>query len=52
MKGMVLMTLMTGEEYVESLRKLKLNVYYLGKKVESPVDNPVLRPSLNSVKWL
>jgi 4-hydroxybutyryl-CoA dehydratase/vinylacetyl-CoA-Delta-isomerase len=50
MKGMIVMSLMTGEEYVESLRKLKLNVYYLGKKVESPVDNPVLRPSLNSVK--
>ncbi|WP_333860305.1 4-hydroxyphenylacetate 3-hydroxylase family protein [Clostridium sp.] len=44
------MSLMTGEEYVESLRKLKLNVYYLGEKIDNPVDNPVLRPSLNSVK--
>lgn len=50
MKGMILMSLMTGEEYVESLRKLKLNVYYLGEKIDNPVDNPVLRPSLNSVK--
>jgi 4-hydroxybutyryl-CoA dehydratase/vinylacetyl-CoA-Delta-isomerase len=41
---------MTGEQYVESLRKLKLNVYYLGEKIGNPVDNPVLRPSLNSVK--
>ncbi len=44
------MALMTGEEFEESLHKLNLNVYYLGKKVENPVDNPVLRPSLNSVK--
>ncbi|MEY8001364.1 4-hydroxyphenylacetate 3-hydroxylase family protein [Clostridium sp. Mt-5] len=44
------MSLMTGEEYVESLRKLKLNIYYLGEKIDNPVDNPVLRPSLNSVK--
>ena len=34
MKGMILMSLMTGEEYVESLRKLKLNVYYLGEKID------------------
>nr|AAB30547.1 4-hydroxybutyryl-CoA dehydratase/vinylacetyl-CoA delta 3-delta 2-isomerase {N-terminal} [Clostridium kluyveri, DSM 555, Peptide Partial, 30 aa] [Clostridium kluyveri] len=30
-------SLMTGEEYVESLRKLKLNVYYLGEKIDNPV---------------
>ncbi len=41
---------MTGEQYVESLRKLNLNVYMFGEKVENPVDNPVLRPSLNSVR--
>lgn len=41
---------MTGEEYVESIRKLKLNVYMFGKKIENPVDDPILRPSLNSVK--
>jgi 4-hydroxybutyryl-CoA dehydratase/vinylacetyl-CoA-Delta-isomerase len=44
------MALMTGEEYVESLRKLKLDVYLLGEKIDNPVDNPILRPSLNSVK--
>ena len=44
------MALMTGEQYVESMRKLKLNVYMFGKKIESPVDDPILRPSLNSVK--
>ncbi|WP_349947116.1 4-hydroxyphenylacetate 3-hydroxylase family protein [Lacrimispora sp. BS-2] len=44
------MALMTGEEYVESIRKMKLNVYMFGEKIENPVDNPILRPSLNSVK--
>ncbi|MTI65103.1 MAG: 4-hydroxybutyryl-CoA dehydratase [Firmicutes bacterium] len=44
------MTLMTGEQYLESIRKLDLNVYMLGKKIENVVDNPILRPSLNSVK--
>ena len=44
------MALMTGEEYVESIRKIKMEVYMFGKKVENPVDDPILRPSLNSVK--
>lgn len=44
------MALMTGEQYVESLRKLNLKVYSFGKKIESPVDNPIIRPSMNSVK--
>ena len=50
MKGMILMALMTGEQYVESIGKLKMNIYVLGEKVESAVTNPILRPSLNSVK--
>ena len=44
------MALMTGEEYVESIRKLNLNVYMFGKKIACPADHPILRPSLNSVK--
>ena len=44
------MAFMTGEQYVESMRKMKLNVYMFGEKVENVVDNPILRPSLNSVK--
>ncbi|KAJ52008.1 4-hydroxybutyryl-CoA dehydratase/vinylacetyl-CoA-Delta-isomerase [Clostridium tetanomorphum] len=44
------MALMTGEKYVESLRKLNLKIYMFGEKIENPVDNPVLRPSMNSVK--
>lgn len=30
------MALLTGEEYVESIRKLNLNVYMFGKKIASP----------------
>lgn len=47
---MISMALMTGEQYVESIRKMKMNIYVLGEKVESAVTNPILRPSLNSVK--
>ena len=44
------MSLMTGEQYIESIRKLNMNVYMFGKKVPCPVDDPILRPSLNSVR--
>ncbi len=44
------MALMTGEQYVESMRKMNLQVYMFGEKIENVVDNPILRPSLNSVK--
>lgn len=41
--------LMNAQEYEDSLRKLKLNVYMFGRKVENPVDDPIIRPSLNAV---
>ena len=44
------MALMTGEQYIESIRKLNMQVYMFGRRVESPVDDPILRPSLNSVR--
>lgn len=44
------MAMKTGSEYVESLRDLKLNVYMFGEKVESPVDHPIIIPSMNAVK--
>jgi len=39
--------LMTGEEYIESLRKLKTRVYMFGEKVDNWVDHPMIRPSIN-----
>ena len=44
------MAMMTGKEYVESLRAMNLRVYMFGKRVENPVDDPILRPSVNSVR--
>ena len=44
------MALKTGAEYIESIRSMKMNIYMFGEKVENPVDNPILRPSLNSVR--
>jgi 4-hydroxybutyryl-CoA dehydratase/vinylacetyl-CoA-Delta-isomerase len=44
------MSLKTPEQYEESLRKLNLKVYLLGEQVENPVDHPIIRPSMNSVK--
>lgn len=44
------MALMTGEEYIESIRKMNYQIYMFGEKIDGPVDNPILRPSLNSVR--
>lgn len=44
------MALMTGKEYIESIRKLDQKVYMFGERVEDPTRNPILRPSLNSVR--
>ena len=44
------MSLMTGEQYIESIRRMHMNVYMFGKKIDCPVDDPILRPSLNSVR--
>ncbi|QJW46615.1 4-hydroxybutyryl-CoA dehydratase [bacterium BFN5] len=40
----------TAEQYEESLRQLKFKVYLQGELVENPVDHPIIRPSMNSVK--
>jgi len=43
------MALKTAAEYIESIRKLGLDVYLLGEKIGNWVDHPIVRPSLNSV---
>lgn len=40
--------MMTGAEYIESLRKLKTEVYFMGKRVEAVVDHPAMRPHINA----
>jgi 4-hydroxybutyryl-CoA dehydratase/vinylacetyl-CoA-Delta-isomerase len=44
------MTLKTANQYEESLRKMNLKVYLPGELVKNPVDHPIIRPSMNSVK--
>ncbi len=41
--------MMTSDQYLESLRKMDLKIYMFGKRVENWVDNPIIRPSINSV---
>ena len=43
------MTMMTAEQYEESLRRLNLVVYMFGKCIENVVDNPIIRPSMKAV---
>src|SRR5664279_648916 len=40
----------TAVQYEDSLRNLDLQVYLQGEVVENPVDHPVIKPSMNSVK--
>ncbi|WP_329904666.1 4-hydroxyphenylacetate 3-hydroxylase family protein [Porphyromonas pogonae] len=41
--------MMTSKQYEDSLRKMNLNVYFMGEKIDNPVDHPMIRPSMNSV---
>jgi len=42
-------SIMTGSEYIDSLRNRKLKVYLMGELVDEPVDHPTIRPSINAV---
>lgn len=44
------MAMKTAQQYEDSLRKLNLKVYLQGELVTNPVDHPIIRPSMNSVK--
>ncbi len=44
-------SLMTGEEYRESLRRLKPVVYVDGQLIESVADAPALRPGVNALSF-
>lgn len=49
-KGEFSMPLMTGDEYLCSIQRKKMQIYLFGEKISNPVGNPILAPSLNSVK--
>jgi len=41
--------IVTGDDYVASLRERTLRVYYMGKRIDDVVDHPVVRPSINAM---
>jgi 4-hydroxybutyryl-CoA dehydratase/vinylacetyl-CoA-Delta-isomerase len=43
------MALKTADQYVESLRKLRIRAYVGGERVEHVVDNPAIAPHINTV---
>jgi 4-hydroxybutyryl-CoA dehydratase/vinylacetyl-CoA-Delta-isomerase len=42
------MTMMTGKEYIDSLRKLTPEVYFMGKKITSVADDPMFAPHIHT----
>jgi 4-hydroxybutyryl-CoA dehydratase/vinylacetyl-CoA-Delta-isomerase len=46
---MTMTKIVSGEDYIKSLRGRKLKVYLMGERVEEPVDHPMIRPSVNAM---
>ncbi|SHH14333.1 4-hydroxyphenylacetate 3-hydroxylase family protein [Pollutimonas bauzanensis] len=42
--------IVTGEDYLDSLRNRDIDLYLFGELVENPVDHPIIRPSMNALK--
>jgi 4-hydroxybutyryl-CoA dehydratase/vinylacetyl-CoA-Delta-isomerase len=42
-------SIVTGGDYINSLRRRDLAVYVFGERVTEPVDHPLIRPSINAV---
>ncbi len=42
--------IVTGDDYLDSLRGRDVEVYLFGERVDEPVDHPVIRPSINALK--
>ncbi|MEM0315672.1 MAG: 4-hydroxyphenylacetate 3-hydroxylase N-terminal domain-containing protein, partial [Archaeoglobaceae archaeon] len=40
--------MMSGKEYIESLRKLKPKIYFMGRRIESVADDPITAPHVNA----
>lgn len=41
--------ILTADDYIASLRGRGLNVFFMGERVEEPVDHPVIFPSINAM---
>ena len=42
------MNMMTGKEYIESLRALKPEIYFFGQKINSILDEPMFQPHIHA----
>ena len=42
--------IVTGDDYVESLRNRGVAVHLFGELIAEPVDHPIIRPSINALK--
>ena len=43
------MALMTGQQYKDSIKDMKINVYCFGKKIENQLEHPITRPAIDAV---
>ncbi|MDX2301590.1 MAG: 4-hydroxyphenylacetate 3-hydroxylase N-terminal domain-containing protein [Microscillaceae bacterium] len=41
--------ILSGEDYINSLRDRNLKIYFMGELIAEPVDHPVIRPSINAL---
>ena len=41
MERMIHVAIMTGEQYIESIRKIKMRIYMFGREYETAVGNPI-----------
>ena len=41
--------IVSGDDYIASLRNRGTTMYLFGEKVEEPVDHPIIRPSINAL---
>ena len=41
--------IVTGGDYIDSLRRRRLKVFLMGERVDEPVDHPMMRPSVNAM---
>jgi 4-hydroxybutyryl-CoA dehydratase / vinylacetyl-CoA-Delta-isomerase len=42
--------IVTGEDYVQSLRDRGTTLYLFGQRVEEPADHPIIAPSINALR--
>ncbi len=43
------MALMTGQQYRDSIKNMKINVFCFGEKIENQLEHPITRPAIDAV---